>query len=136
MLTIPVTVFFAVTATAPVNTPVNNDIILLSAVNSSLSPRTNVELVTYENRESSLCNAKFGRPGGVYVCPGPNFTPSAKEQCKWHPPPAPGLSVCLSFDMPLPQSVGPEPGGYCILFTQKGCKDGMTVLNVEDKFYK
>jgi hypothetical protein len=136
MLTLPVTVFFAIGATAPVNTPITNDILFLSAANSSLSTRANVDLVTHGDPSSPLCNTKVGRPGGVYVCPGPNFTPSATEQCKWHAPPAPGLSVCITFAEPLPQSIGPDPGGYCILFMEKGCKNAQAVVQVGGKSYK
>ena len=138
MLTLPITVFFAIAATTPIDTPPINSVALSEVTGNSLFTRAKVELVTYGNPQSPLCNAKIGRPGGVYTCPGPNFTPTATEQCEWHSPPDPGLSSCITFAPPraLPQSIGPDPGGYCILFSGNECKGGQFVLSVGNKFYK
>jgi hypothetical protein len=127
-------IFFAITATSPVNTPAANTIVI--EVEGS-SPATGgdvsaeyADLSTYGDPNSPVCNAKVGRPGGVYTCPGINFTPSATEQCKWWAPPQAGRTTCISFQkelgLPLsrPQSIGPDPGGYCILFQEPDCKAG------------
>ncbi|KAB2099288.1 hypothetical protein AG0111_0g12498 [Alternaria gaisen] len=106
MLTLPLTVFFAIATTTPIDTPPINNVALSETSGNSLFTREKVESVTYGNPQSPLCNDKVGRPGGVYTCPGPNFTPTATEQCEWHSPPDPGLSSCITFAPPraLPRS--------------------------------
>lgn len=126
MLTLLLTVFFAIATTTPIDTPPINNLTLSKATGNLLFTREKFELVTYENPQSPLYNAKVGRPGGVYTCPGLNFTPTATEQCESHSTPDPGMFSCITFAPPraLPQSIGPDPGGYCILFSGNECKGG------------
>jgi hypothetical protein len=141
------TIFFVITASSPVNPPAANTIIVAgrdpsAATGADTSPNY-VTLYTYGDPQAPVCNAKVGQPGGVYLCPGPDFTPSAAQQCKWWPPPVTGQSICISYEkelgLPLsrPQSIGPDPGGYCILFKEKECrKEGQLIIKVNGKAYK
>lgn len=125
-------IFFAITATSPVNTPTRDTIVIkvIPATGGDFSA-SNVELHTFSDPNSPVCDVKVGRPGGVYICPGPNFTPTATQQCKWWPPPAAAdETVCISYkkelglDLSRPQSIGPDPGGYCLLYQEPDCKNG------------
>jgi len=125
-------IFFAITATSPVNTPTRDTIVVqvIPATGGGFSG-SNPDLRTFTDPNSPVCDVKVGRPGGVYICPGPNFTPSATQTCKWWPPPAAAdETVCISYQKEIglalsrPQSIGPDPGGYCLLYQEPDCKNG------------
>ncbi|KAI4651137.1 uncharacterized protein J4E79_009336 [Alternaria viburni] len=125
-------IFFAITASTPVNTPTRDTIVVqvIPATGGGFSG-SNADLRTFTDPNSPVCDVKVGRPGGVYICPGPNFTPSATQTCKWWPPPAAAdETVCISYQKEIghalsrPQSIGPDPGGYCLLYQEPDCKNG------------
>ncbi|KAF1844525.1 uncharacterized protein K460DRAFT_404820 [Cucurbitaria berberidis CBS 394.84] len=60
------------------------------------------------------CPANMGLPGGVYICSDKNFT----GQCTWMPP----RPACRYFDGFHPTSIGPDPGGYCLLWRNHTCE--------------
>jgi hypothetical protein len=73
------------------------------------------------------CDARIGVPGGAYICPLANFTPSATQPCKWLPP----AELCYTFGADAsskPHSVGPDAGGYCEFFRGTDCT-GVAEMN-------
>ncbi|KAF2877112.1 hypothetical protein BDV95DRAFT_138923 [Massariosphaeria phaeospora] len=56
-----------------------------------------------------------GLPGAVYICTSPNF----RGDCGWV---APSDSCRIpGTGSKAPQSIGPDPGGYCILYEKATC---------------
>ena len=69
----------------------------------------------------TICPNGDGAPGGVYLCPRPNFQSFPEKQCEWRPP----TNECYNFVGYLnlqPTAIGPDPGGYCLLYQGKDCK--------------
>ena len=87
---------------------------------------------------SPYCKPGSGVPGGVYICPRAYFKPhiynSGTTPCKWLPP---DESKCHSWGEDVsarPQSIGPDPGGYCQFYTDAECKVVATIIKEEPKF--
>ncbi|PSN59331.1 hypothetical protein BS50DRAFT_447472, partial [Corynespora cassiicola Philippines] len=57
-----------------------------------------------------------GLPGAVYICTGPNFT----GDCGWLMPNSGSCHIAGTGEN-TPQSVGPDPGGSCVLFEKADC---------------
>lgn len=81
-------------------------VVLLTCVTKSLA------------RDSyTTCPPSDGAPGGIYICPHPNFQGPG---CFWRAP----SSECYRFGRPYfdrPKSLGPDPGGYCEFFMSDDC---------------
>jgi len=60
------------------------------------------------------CNAKFGAPGGAYRCVTPDF----QQHCNYFKP---GFPCMTPDENNLHKSIGPDPGGECTLWGEKGC---------------
>ena len=58
---------------------------------------------------------KRGLPGAVYLCTDQNF----RGECGWTPP-SPGCHISGTGE-DAPESIGPDPGGYCILYKNQKC---------------
>ncbi|KAF1938835.1 hypothetical protein EJ02DRAFT_436812 [Clathrospora elynae] len=72
--------------------------------------------------EDPSCAGAIGLPGGVYMCPLPRFKSSATKKCQWF---LPNPNQCYQWGQDVgsrPQSVGPDPGGYCMVFADTECK--------------
>jgi hypothetical protein len=65
------------------------------------------------------CKAVYGIPGAAYHCPQANFQPSDTEKCNWIKP-----ETCVSYSgkAHTAMSLGPDPGGYCVLFHEENCQ--------------
>lgn len=60
---------------------------------------------------------RIGVPGGLYLCAGPRWT-----QCQaWMPPVEAGRCHELAAGSVV-GSLGPDPGGYCVLYWGYGCE--------------
>ncbi|KAI8943417.1 hypothetical protein NX059_001429 [Plenodomus lindquistii] len=69
-----------------------------------------------------------GIPGGVYLCPLPNFQPSPTKPCEWRAPGqglrAPDQGTCTSWGSAADarsQSIGPDMGTTCVLYASLDC---------------
>ncbi|KAF2031677.1 hypothetical protein EK21DRAFT_87936 [Setomelanomma holmii] len=77
---------------------------------------------SYKKRDFGIpMDGSCGEPnptkqGGVYLCSEPNF--SGRGSCML---PA-ETSKCFVPDF-VPKSIGPEPGTYCVTWSNKECKD-------------
>lgn len=60
---------------------------------------------------------KYGNPGAVYVCTGPNFTGT----CNCYTPTKPSDGFTTKETV---KSIGPDKGAYCVLFTSNDCQGG------------
>jgi hypothetical protein len=58
---------------------------------------------------------KRGLPGAVYICTDKNF----KGTCGWNTP-SPNCRI-PGTDNNAPESIGPDPGGFCILYSTADC---------------
>jgi hypothetical protein len=58
-----------------------------------------------------------GAPGGFWFCNQPNWN----GQCKWIPPSKECTTLAFSSLDERPNSIGPDWGGYCILYDKQGC---------------
>lgn len=56
-----------------------------------------------------------GLPGAFYLCTSPNW----EEPCNWFPPN--GGCQIAGTGKQKPRSIGPDPGGYCILYSDIDC---------------
>jgi hypothetical protein len=74
----------------------------------------------------TICNAQAGTPGGVYLCPYPNFQQGTKctpnQTCTWHAPKTPPECINVANLAAPPRSIGPDKGGYCVLYADKDCQ--------------
>jgi hypothetical protein len=58
-----------------------------------------------------------GLPGGFWFCNQPNW----EGQCKWIPPFEGCMTLAFNSLDERPNSIGPDWGGYCILYRDQGC---------------
>jgi hypothetical protein len=74
------------------------------------------------------CSTSMDLPGGVYMCSGKDFTPG-KGNCTWYPP----SEECRYSINYVPQSVGPDPSGYCRFYNDFNCARKETGVEVDGK---
>jgi hypothetical protein len=67
---------------------------------------------------ASIETCKYGNPGAVYVCTGPDFT----ESCHYYD--------CFTMSETV-RSIGPDQGSYCVLFTTSNCEKGFIPYGTE-----
>ena len=81
----------------------------LSYLTHALLSRTTPNL-----NDKSQCNSPYGAPGAVYLC--------HDSSCAWIPP---SISTkCMPYaDIPLPNLIGPDPSGYCLLNKDAQCSE-------------
>ncbi|KAF2705022.1 hypothetical protein K504DRAFT_460808 [Pleomassaria siparia CBS 279.74] len=65
---------------------------------------------------------KRGLPGAVYVCTDQNF----QGDCAWQAPNTDCRIVGTGFN--APESVGPDPGGYCVLYKAQNCNQSLMTI--------
>lgn len=65
---------------------------------------------------------KDGIPGAVYMCSGPDFS----GQCEYRKP----NDGCFAPSF-VPQSIGPDRGGYCVMYQDRECKGNLVVLDAQ-----
>jgi len=72
-------------------------------------------LVTSTAAQTQSHLQRRGLPGAVYICTGPNFW----GNCAWQGP----SNSCriIGTGAMAPESVGPDPGGFCQLYSNSGC---------------
>ncbi|KAF3010921.1 hypothetical protein E8E13_010041 [Curvularia kusanoi] len=62
-----------------------------------------------------------GNPGAVYLCSGPDFS----GQCEYRKP---TNDDCFAPSI-VPQSIGPDRGGCCLMYQDRECKGNLVVLD-------
>lgn len=75
----------------------------------------------------SLTCAKSGNPGAVYYCRTRNFNNAVASDCIYHLPDPKNACIAPPFAV---QSIGPDNGGYCVLYEDKECRG--SVVSVTD----
>jgi hypothetical protein len=73
---------------------------------------------------ASIETCKYGNPGAVYVCTGPDFT----ESCHYYTPKK--QNDCFTMTEKV-HSIGPDKGSYCVLFTTSNCEQGFIAFGPE-----
>ncbi|KAF2020348.1 hypothetical protein BU24DRAFT_127 [Aaosphaeria arxii CBS 175.79] len=78
------------------------------------------ECLPYLPRETASYSSKLlskrGLPGAVYICTDPNF----RGDCGWV---APSQECRIAgTGLQAPESIGPDPGGFCVLYADAACK--------------
>ncbi|KAF2202504.1 hypothetical protein GQ43DRAFT_479831 [Delitschia confertaspora ATCC 74209] len=67
--------------------------------------------------------SKRGLPGAFYICTAENFS----DNCRWVPPDNNCHIAGMGFVRP--QSIGPDEGGYCLLYKDWDC-NGEIILKI------
>ncbi|KAH6615135.1 hypothetical protein C7974DRAFT_59856 [Boeremia exigua] len=75
----------------------------------------------------SFTCSKSGNPGAVYYCRTRNFNNAVAGDCIYHLPDPKNACFTTPFAV---QSIGPDKGGYCVLFEDKECLG--SVITLED----
>ena len=73
---------------------------------------------------ASIETCKYGNPGAVYVCTGPEFT----GNCHYYTPTK--QNDCFTMTEKV-RSIGPDKGSYCVLFTTSNCEQGFIAFGPE-----
>ncbi|KAF2000230.1 hypothetical protein P154DRAFT_492300 [Amniculicola lignicola CBS 123094] len=81
----------------------------ITALPSSLHPHL--------HKYPTLTLSKRGLPGAVYICTSPNFT----GDCGWIMPSSAATCHIPGTGSQAPQSIGPDPGGVCTLYSSFEC---------------
>ena len=66
-----------------------------------------------------------GMPGGVYYCDQPKF----RGKCYW----LPQSNLCYHSTLTgdgAPDSIGPDKGGYCIIYQDKKCSEETKIREI------
>ena len=89
------------------------------------------------SKDGPHCQPGSGLPGGVFICPRPDFQPhvykTGVKLCEWLPP---DESKCHTWGEDVsarPQSIGPDPGGYCQFYTDSECKVVAIIVKEDPK---
>jgi hypothetical protein len=73
---------------------------------------------------ASIETCKYGNPGAVYVCTGPDFTGT----CHYYTPTK--QNDCFTMTEKV-RSIGPDKGCYCVFFTISNCEQGFIAFGPE-----
>ncbi|KAF2826324.1 hypothetical protein CC86DRAFT_406612 [Ophiobolus disseminans] len=72
------------------------------------------------------CRESVGRPGGIYVCTGDNFT----GDCHWQAPPHAWQNCHYFTPDAMWRSVGPNHQTYCVFYEGFGCVGKVPRLSI------
>jgi hypothetical protein len=70
-------------------------------------------------------------PGGVYLCPGVNFSPSSTKTCTYHAPTTNPRGDCYTFPKgDWLQSIEPDRGRYCLFYKEADCSGDVRIIRL------